>query len=92
MEPLAEGWDNTVFLLDGTWVCRFPRRQLAAPEPPLRLGEEEVPREGAMVERAFRYARWVDGRSLTWLGRRKYGGRGESSSGLRFDSLRRDGG
>jgi hypothetical protein len=61
-------------------------------EPPLRLKEEEVPREGATVERAFRYARWVDGRSLLWLGRRKYAGRGEASSGLRFDSLRRTGG
>jgi hypothetical protein len=58
-------------------------------EPPLRLEEEEVPREGAIAERAFRYARWVDGRSLLWLGRRKYAGRGEASSGLRFDSLRR---
>ena len=31
VEPLAEGWDNTVFLVDGTWVFRFPRRQLAVP-------------------------------------------------------------
>ena len=61
-------------------------------EPPLRLEEEEVPREGAIAERMFRYARWVDGRSLLWLGRRKYAGRGETSSGLRFDSLRRAGG
>jgi aminoglycoside phosphotransferase (APT) family kinase protein len=31
VEPLAEGWDNTVFLVGGTWVFRFPRRQLAVP-------------------------------------------------------------
>ncbi len=31
VEPLAEGWDNTVFLVDGTWAFRFPRRQLAVP-------------------------------------------------------------
>jgi len=28
---------------------------------------------------------WFDGRSLLWLGRRKRPGRGEGSSGLRFD-------
>ena len=58
-------------------------------EPPLRIEEEEVPREGAIVERAFQYARWFDGRSLLWLGRRKTTGRGEASSDLRFDTLRR---
>ena len=31
VEPLAEGWDNTVFLVDGRWVFRFPRRRLALP-------------------------------------------------------------
>jgi aminoglycoside phosphotransferase (APT) family kinase protein len=31
VEPLAEGWDNTVFVVDGTWVFRFPRRRLAVP-------------------------------------------------------------
>jgi hypothetical protein len=60
-------------------------------EPPLRIEEEEVPREGAVVERAFSYARWFDGRALLWLGRRKRAGRGESSSDLRYDVLRRSG-
>jgi hypothetical protein len=70
------------------------RTDPAAPpgsEAPLRLEEEEVPREGAIVERAFQYARWFDGRSLLWLGRRKHTGRGEASSGLRFDTLHRPG-
>jgi hypothetical protein len=48
-----------------------------------------VPREGALVERRFQYARWFDGAGLLWLGRRKSVGRGESSSGLRFDILDR---
>lgn len=26
---LATGWDMTVYLADGQWVCRFPRRQIA---------------------------------------------------------------
>lgn len=29
VEPMGEGWDNTVFLVDSEWVFRFPRRELA---------------------------------------------------------------
>jgi aminoglycoside phosphotransferase (APT) family kinase protein len=29
VETLATGWDNTVFLVDGRWVFRFPRREMA---------------------------------------------------------------
>lgn len=29
IEPLGEGWDNTAYLVDGTWVFRFPRREIA---------------------------------------------------------------
>jgi aminoglycoside phosphotransferase (APT) family kinase protein len=31
VEPLATGWDNTVHLVDGGWVFRFPRRAVAVP-------------------------------------------------------------
>ncbi|MDL4817100.1 phosphotransferase [Actinomadura opuntiae] len=31
VEPLAVGWDNTVFLVGGAWVFRFPRRRIAVP-------------------------------------------------------------
>ncbi|HEU5158464.1 MAG TPA: phosphotransferase [Streptosporangiaceae bacterium] len=31
IEPLSTGWDNTVHLVDGTWVFRFPRRAFALP-------------------------------------------------------------
>jgi aminoglycoside phosphotransferase (APT) family kinase protein len=31
LELLGEGWDNTVWLVDGAWVFRFPRRQIAVP-------------------------------------------------------------
>jgi len=31
LELLGEGWDNTVWLVDGLWVFRFPRRQIAVP-------------------------------------------------------------
>jgi hypothetical protein len=55
-------------------------------EPPLRIAEEEIPRDGAVVTRSFQYARWFGGRSYLWLGRAKRTGRGEGSSGLRYDS------
>lgn len=29
--PLAIGWDNTVFLVGGKWIFRFPRREIAVP-------------------------------------------------------------
>jgi aminoglycoside phosphotransferase (APT) family kinase protein len=28
---LGEGWDNSVWLVDGRWVFRFPRREIAVP-------------------------------------------------------------
>ncbi len=61
-------------------------------EPPLRLHEEEVPREGAIVERAFQYARRSRGESFLWLGREKRVGAGEGASLLRHDIAGRIGG
>jgi len=31
VELLATGWDNTVYLVDGQWAFRFPRREIALP-------------------------------------------------------------
>jgi hypothetical protein len=53
----------------------------------LSLFEEEVPREGVYVTRSFQLTRWIDGSSHLWVGRRKGVGRGEGSSGLRFDMV-----
>ena len=58
---------------------------LPAPGTPLDLYEEEVPREGATVTRTYQLARWIDGSTHLWVGRGKQIGRGEASSGLRFD-------
>ena len=55
------------------------------PDRPLEVFEEEVPRAGARVTRAYQYVRWTDGSSRLWVGRRKQPGRGEGWSGLRFD-------
>jgi hypothetical protein len=66
-------------------AARGIRGSLLAAGGDLRLYEEEVPREGARITRGFRYARWSDGTSHLWLARSKAPGRGEGSSGLRFD-------
>lgn len=51
------------------------------------VNEEEVPRAGALVSQSYQRTRWVGGGVFTWLGARKQTGRGEGSSGLRFDTL-----
>jgi hypothetical protein len=53
----------------------------------LSLYEEEVPREGARVTRSYQHTRWTDGSTLLWIGRKKQTGKGEGSSGLRFDYI-----
>jgi hypothetical protein len=53
----------------------------------LWLYDEEIPPEGVQVDRLYRYARWQDGRTSMWTARRHSVGRGEGSSGLRFDVL-----
>jgi hypothetical protein len=57
----------------------------------LRLEDEEVPRDGVELRRAFNYARDASGRALLWIGRSKTTGRGEGASGLRFDRVGRAG-
>ena len=52
----------------------------------LRLAEEEVPRDGAVVTRRYQLARTPDGGTALWIGRRKRVGEGEGWSGLRFDT------
>jgi hypothetical protein len=51
------------------------------------LHEEEVPRSGIQVTRTWQHARWHDGSRHLWQARRKRTGRGEGSSGLRYDRV-----
>jgi hypothetical protein len=55
-------------------------------DPKTTLREDEVPREGARITRAYQLTRWIDGTTHLWLARRKTTGRGEGSSSLRFDT------
>jgi hypothetical protein len=71
---------------DGARMSAAPLGRILAPSAvPLVIFEEEVPRTGLRVTRAFQYARWTDGSSHLWIARHKQAGRGEGSSGLRFD-------
>lgn len=67
------------------------RGRILEPGRPLELFEEEVPRAGVRVTRAFQIARWTDGSTHLWLSRRKAPGRGEGFSGLRYDFIELEG-
>jgi hypothetical protein len=46
---------------------------------------EEVTAAGALVQRRYRYTRWIDGRHHLWVGRTRAPGQGGIDSGLKFD-------
>lgn len=71
---------------DGVVGTIAPLGSLLRPGQALALYEEEVPREGARVTRTLQYGRWINGSRHLWIGARKRPGRGEGSSGLRFDT------
>lgn len=71
---------------DGSNVVRSARGAILG-GPPLKLYDEEVPREGARVVRGYQCTRWIGGQTVLWLGLGKSVGRGEGSSALRFDGI-----
>lgn len=62
-----------------------PNGRLIPATEPMRIFEQEVPREGLQLVRRYRFSRTADGGSLLWCGRMKTPGKGEGSSGIRFD-------
>ncbi|WP_326557648.1 hypothetical protein [Micromonospora sp. NBC_01796] len=72
---------------DGETVVPRPLGQLLEPDRDLLIHEEEVPRDGLHVTRFRQRARWSDGSTHNWTGRRKRPGRGEGASGLLFDVI-----
>ncbi len=54
---------------------------------PYFIYEEEVPRSGVIVRRAFQRARWLNGKTCLWMGRHKEAGKGEGWSNLKFDQI-----
>ena len=78
---------GAVLLPDGSQQRQHALGSLLNVTDPLLLHDEEVPREGVRVTRHYQMTRWTDGATFAWVANRKQVGRGEGSSGLRFDSL-----
>lgn len=92
--PLPLTADSIQFKLAALPVTANAKRQVNSPQGAilsvasgerLTVREEEIPRAGARVTRAYQYARWIDGSTHLWIGRRKRAGRGEGASNLQFD-------
>lgn len=63
-------------------------RILDTAPPPYQVREETVSRAGLKVTREIVRSRWLSGETHLWIARRKSAGRGEGSSGLRYDEAR----
>jgi len=72
---------------DGSQEIHTAKGRILNKDPRLLMFDEEVPREGIHVARHYQLARWIDGSTWAWMALRKSVGRGEGSSGLRFDSV-----
>jgi hypothetical protein len=66
---------------------REPKAEVLRVQGDYFIEEEEVPRAGRIVQRIYQRARWHDGKTFLWVGRRSQTGRGEGSSGLVFDHI-----
>jgi hypothetical protein len=85
----AEGSVSEIRLQRARMVGGDPPRGFLLREPrsPYFVEEEEIPRAGIFVERSWQRVRWLNGRTLVWVGRRKTAGRGEGWSQLVFDQI-----
>jgi len=72
---------------DGSHEIHKAEGRILNKDPHLLMFDEEVPREGVHVACHYQLARWIDGSTWAWMALRKTVGRGEGSSGLRFDSV-----
>ena len=68
-------------------VVRAKGVLLNEPALPWFVNEEEISSSGTIVTRTFQRARWYDGRTYVWIGRRRETGSGTGSSNLRFDQI-----
>jgi hypothetical protein len=85
----AEGSVSEIRLQRARMVGGAPPRGQVLREAgsPYFVEEEEVPRAGVHVERSWQRTRWLRGRTVIWVGRRKTAGRGEGLSRLGFDQI-----
>lgn len=54
-----------------------------------QINEEAITRAGVKVQITKQRVRWIDGKTYVWLGRKVLTGKGEGSSGLVFDSVKK---
>ncbi|PYS22675.1 MAG: hypothetical protein DMF72_12500 [Acidobacteria bacterium] len=85
----AEGSVSEIRLQRARMVGGDPPRGFLLREPrsPYFVEEQEFSRAGLFVARSWQRARWIDGRTFVWVGRRKTAGRGEGWSQLVFDQI-----
>jgi hypothetical protein len=83
----AIAFQRGAMLDPGTDEGILPRGRFLTPGQRLIVEDEEVPRIGVRATRHYQHTRWTDGASLLWVGRRKRPGRGEGTSGLKFDTI-----
>ncbi|HWH28900.1 MAG TPA: phosphotransferase [Mycobacteriales bacterium] len=88
VEHLASGWDNTVVLVDGVWVFRFPRRPVAlqAQERELAVLPALAPRLPLRVPVPELRGRPDEGFPWPFTGARLVPGTELAESGLRDDA------
>lgn len=80
VELVGEGWDNTAYLINGEFVFRFPRREIAAPllEAESRLLPLIAPRVPLRVPIPIYLGRPSQGYPWSFAGYRKLPGRAAS--------------
>jgi len=69
-----------------SYVLRYGLNDDDIQQSPYDIFEEEIPKAGVQVMATFQRSRWYNGKTFTWYGRKKHTGRGQGSSGLRFDT------
>jgi aminoglycoside phosphotransferase (APT) family kinase protein len=88
IRPLAAGWDNTVFLVDGRWAFRFPRREVAVAGVEREI--EVLPRLAPNLPLPVPEPRWVgapsDAFPWPWFGAPYLPGRELADAGLPDDA------
>ncbi len=100
---VPENWTPFVPVrLNGTQQTRLQRAKMPNSQPPkgqilqdielykkpYLIREEEIGKEGTVIERSWQRTRWLNGKTFTWIGRRKTVGRIETSNTLRWDIVR----
>lgn len=88
MPRVIDGLDSLIpgQIRPRTYILRQGLNDDDTQDKPYDIYEEEVPKAGVQVMATFQRARWYNGKTFIWYGYRKRTGRGQGSSGLRFDT------